>query len=51
MIWKIFWEWLFFFSVILYALITISVTVLGGRELIALLATLKKNAPDDDEFF
>ena len=49
MIWKVFWEWLFFFSVFLYALITIAVTVLGGRELITLLATLKKNAADDDE--
>jgi hypothetical protein len=49
MIWKVLWEWLFFFSVILYALITISVTVLGGRELMALLATLKKNASDGDK--
>ena len=44
MIWKIFWEWFFFFSVIIYALITVSVTVLGGKELLALLAVLKKNA-------
>ncbi len=49
MIWKVFWEWLFFFSVILYALITISVTVLGGRELMALLATLKKNAANNEK--
>ncbi len=49
MIWKVFWEWLFFFSLILYALITISVTVLGGKELMALLATLKKNAVADDK--